>query len=170
MTLPVGATNPPNVQTPPTVTESRLSLTNSPPPAPAPTEAPARPSARRARSRASAKKAGSGFERLIADYLAKVVDDRIDRRVKNGAKDRGDIGGVRLHGRRLVLECKNTAKQQLGPWADEAEVERGNDDALAGLVVHKRHGKGRAKDQWVTLTVGELVALLTGSRDHYENS
>lgn len=110
---------------------------------------------------------GSTFERSIADYLAKWVDDRIDRRVKNGAKDRGDIAGLRHMGHRIVLECKNTAKLALGGWATEAETERGNDDALAGLIIHKRHGKGRPEDQWVTLTVGELVALLTGTRDHY---
>lgn len=118
------------------------------------------------RTRASAKKAGSSFERSVADYLAEHVDDRIDRRVKNGAKDRGDIAGLRHHGHRLVVECKNTAKTALGPWAAEAEVERGNDDALAGLIVHKRHGKGQPADQWVTLTLGDLVALLTLSRDH----
>jgi hypothetical protein len=118
------------------------------------------------RTRATAKKAGASFERAVADYLAAHVDDRIDRRVKNGAKDRGDIAGLRHHGHRLVLECKNTAKTLLGPWAAEAEAERGNDDALAGLIVHKRHGKGRPEDQWVTLTLGELVALLTLSREH----
>ena len=118
------------------------------------------------RSRASAKKAGSSFERSTADYLAAVVDDRIDRRVKNGAKDRGDIGGVRIHGQRIVLECKNTAKTNLGSWAIEAEIERGNDDALAGVVIHKRHGKGKPEDQWVTLTLADFAAILTGNRDH----
>lgn len=118
------------------------------------------------RSRASAKKAGSSFERSIADYLAAVVDDRIDRRVKAGNKDRGDIGGVRIHGQRVVIECKNTAKISLGTWATEAEIERGNDDALAGLIIHKRHGKGNPADQWVTLTLADLAALLTGNRDH----
>jgi len=118
------------------------------------------------RTRASAKKAGTAFETSIAGYLAEHVDDRIERRAKTGAKDRGDIGGVRLHGHRLVLECKNTAKTTLGPWQAEAETERGNDDALAGLVVHKRHGKGQPGDQWVTMTVADLVALLTLSRDH----
>lgn len=113
---------------------------------------------------------GSTFERSIADYLARWVDDRIDRRVKNGAKDRGDIAGLRHMGHRIVLECKNTAKIALGGWATEAETERGNDDALAGLIIHKRHGKGRPEDQWVTLTVGELVAILTGTRDHYETT
>lgn len=104
---------------------------------------------------------------MVADYLAEHVDDRIDRRVKTGAKDRGDIAGVRHMGARVVIECKNTAKTSLGGWAAEAEAERVNDDALAGLVVHKRHGKGQAEDQWVTLTLGDLVALLTGTRTHY---
>jgi hypothetical protein len=120
------------------------------------------------RTRASAKKAGSSFERQVADYLALTVDDRIDRRVKNGTKDRGDIGGVRIHGLRVVLECKNTAKTSLGTWANEAETERGNDDALAGVIVHKRVGKGKPEDQWVTMTLANFTALLTGSRDHIE--
>ena len=121
-----------------------------------------------ARSRASAKKAGSSFERLIADYLAQHIDDRIDRRVKTGNADKGDIGGLRHMGHRLVIECKNTSRTNLGGWAGEAEAERVNDAALAGLTIHKRHGKGQPEDQWVTLTVGDLVAILTGDRGHYE--
>ena len=39
---------------------------------------------------------------------------------------------------------------------------------MAALIIHKRHGKGKAADQWVTTTLGELVALLTGSRQHLE--
>ncbi|TFH57297.1 hypothetical protein [Glutamicibacter arilaitensis] len=115
-----------------------------------------------ARSRASAKAAGSKFERDIADHLAKTVDDRIDRRPKMGAKDRGDIGGVRVHGQKLVLECKNTSRINLGTWITEAHTEAGNDDALAGVIVHKRHGVGAPGKQWVTMTVDDLIALLTG--------
>ena len=122
------------------------------------------------RSRATAKKAGSSFERLVADYLRGVVDDRIDRRAKTGAKDRGDIGGVRIWTQRVVLECKDVSKIALSQWATEAEVERGNDDALAGVVVHKRRGKGRAADQWVTMTLGDFTALLKGNRDHLVDS
>ena len=60
------------------------------------------------RSRRSAKQAGASFERLMADYFAWALsDDRIDRRVKTGAKDRGDIAGVRLRGERVVIECKD---------------------------------------------------------------
>lgn len=119
----------------------------------------------RKRTRASAKKAGSVFEREIAEYLAEHIDDRIDRRVKNGAKDRGDIGGVRAPGGgRIVVECKNTARVDLAGWAAEAEIERGNDDAIAGVTVHKRHGHSDPGQQWVTCTVNDLVALITGHR------
>lgn len=118
-----------------------------------------------ARTRASARAAGARFERQIADYLQAHVDDRIDRRVKTGAKDRGDIGGVRaILGGRIVIECKDTARPSLGTWAAEAEAERGNDDAVAGLIAHKRHGVGDPGAQWVTMTMRDLVALLTGER------
>lgn len=120
-----------------------------------------------ARNRASAKAAGSSFERQVADYLNRHVDDRIDRRVRTAA-DRGDIAGLRHMGQRVVVECKNTTRINLGAWAAEAEIERGNDDAGVGMIVHKRHGKGQAADQWVTMTLGDLVALLTGSRGHLD--
>jgi hypothetical protein len=119
----------------------------------------------RPRSRASAKKAGASFETAIAAYLAEHVDDRIERRTRNGTKDRGDISGLRgLFGGRLVVEVKNTARINLAGWTAEAEVERGNDAAMAGLVVHKRHGVGDPARQWVTCTLADLVALLTGER------
>lgn len=118
-----------------------------------------------ARTNSSARQAGARFERQIADWLAKVLDDdRIDRRVKTGAKDRGDIGGVRIHGQRLMLEAKNTARTDLAGWMAEAETQRGNDDALAGVVISKRHGKGDIADQWVHMTMREFVALLLGHR------
>ncbi len=117
------------------------------------------------RNRKSAKAAGARFERQIADYLAQALeDDRIDRRVKNGACDRGDIGGVRLHGQRVVLEVKDCSRLALPEWTREAQIEAGNDDALVGLVVHKRHGVGDPLQQWVTCTLGDLVAILTGQR------
>lgn len=117
-----------------------------------------------ARNHQSAKKAGTQFERTIADYLAEHLDDRIDRRVKTGARDCGDIAGVRVHGQRVVIECKNTARINLAGWAAEAAAEAANDGAIAGLVVHKRHGVSDPGKQWVTLTVADLVALLGGDR------
>lgn len=117
------------------------------------------------RSNASAKAAGTRFERLIADYLATHVDDRIDRRVKTGAKDKGDIAGLRHMGGRVVVECKDySGRYLLGPWLREADIERGNDDAMAGVVVIKRRGTTDPGDQVVAMTVRDLVALLTGER------
>lgn len=116
------------------------------------------------RTRKSAKAAGARFERLIADALAEHIDDRIDRRVKTGRADRGDIGGLRHGGHRVVIECKDVARLDLSGWVDESDVERGNDDAIAGLVVHKRRGHGDPLDQYVTTTLRDLIALLTGER------
>ena len=122
------------------------------------------------RTRASAKAAGSRFESQVAAYLADHIDDRIERRAKTGSKDRGDIAGFRHMGARLVVECKNVSRLSLATWITEAEVERGNDDATAALVIHKRHGHGDAADQYVTLTLGDLVALLNGNRCHIERT
>ena len=116
------------------------------------------------RSRASARTAGTRFERLVADYLADAVDDRIDRRPRTGVQDRGDISGVRLAGRRLVLECKDVARTALPQWTEEARQEAVNDGALAGLVVHKRRGRGGPADQWVTMTLADLAAILNATR------
>ena len=118
------------------------------------------------RNRASAKKAGTAFETSVATYLRHALHDtRIDRRARNGNKDRGDIGGLVHMGGRIVVECKNTARIELGTWANEAEVERGNDDAVAGIVVHKRHGKGQPGEQWVTMTLADFASILTGARE-----
>ncbi|BBY35886.1 hypothetical protein MMAN_58020 [Mycobacterium mantenii] len=117
------------------------------------------------RSRRSAKQAGTRFETAIAQALADALDDdRIERRSRNGSRDRGDISGVRLHGQRVVLECKDAARLCLPEWTAEARIEAGNDDALVGLVVHKRHGVGDPMCQWVTCTLADLVAILTGER------
>lgn len=116
------------------------------------------------RNRASAKKAGTAFETAVATYLATHVDDRIERRTKGGAKDRGDVAGLRHMGERVTVEVKNAARLDLAGWTAEVETERGHDDAVAGLVVHKRRGTADPGEQWVTLTLADLVALLLGYR------
>ena len=117
------------------------------------------------RSRGSARAAGSRTERVVADYLAQELrDDRIDRRVKRGSSDRGDIGGLRIHGQRLVAEVKDVAKTDLPGWTNEAHIEAGNDDALTGVVIAKRRGTTEPGKYWVFMTVDDLLALLTGER------
>lgn len=119
------------------------------------------------RNRATAKKAGSSFEKLVADYLAFALnDDRIERRAKNGQLDRGDITGVKtIRGGRVVIECKNASRDNLPLWIREAEVERGNDDAVIGVVAHKRFGSGKGEDQYVTMTLATFALLLEGGPD-----
>jgi hypothetical protein len=112
------------------------------------------------RSRASAKAAGSTFERQVADYLAATVDDRIDRRVKTGSADKGDIGGIRIRTHRVVAECKNHARVDLAGWYAEAETEAENDGAPLGVVIHKRRNIAKPERQWVTMTLADFAWLI----------
>jgi hypothetical protein len=120
------------------------------------------------RSRASAKKAGSTFERQVADHFAATVDDRIDRAVKRGTKDIGDVAGLRFHGHKIAVEVKNTTKVELSRWAAEAEAERKNLGALAGITVSKRYGKSAPGLQWVHMTLDDFIALMTLTREEQE--
>lgn len=116
------------------------------------------------RNRRSAKAAGARFERAVADYLAEELDDdRIDRAPKAGAKDKGDIAGVRMGEHKIVVECKDVARMDLPKWTREAQVEAGNAGALVGVVAHKRHGVANPGRQWCTMTLEDLVTLLKGS-------
>lgn len=116
-----------------------------------------------ARSRKSAKDAGARFEREVADYLRQALsDDRIDRMVRRGANDRGDICGVRCHGKAVAIEVKNVTRMNLPEWIDESHREAGNADALSGIVVSKRHGVGDIGSQWVHMELRDLVSLITG--------
>lgn len=121
------------------------------------------------RNRVSAKKAGAAFESLVARFLAvRLGDDRIERRAKTGAKDRGDIAGVRtIRGGRVVIECKDTSRDNLPAWIREAEVERGNDDAAIGVVAHKRRGVADPGEQFVSMTLETFARLLEGGPDPY---
>lgn len=118
----------------------------------------------RKRSRSSAKAAGTRFERDIADFEAQHIDDRIDRAPKHGARDRGDIAGLRVHGQKVTQECKNTARWTVAEWLKETEKERQNDGALAGVVIAKRHGIADPAQQVVLMTLADFTALVTGTR------
>lgn len=109
---------------------------------------------------------GSTFERTTADYLAEALDDDgIDRQVKTGNKDKGDVRGVKIHGQRIAVETKNYGGRLLpAAWVEEARIEAGNLDALCGVVIAKRKGTTAPGEQWVLMTVDDLVALITGER------
>ncbi|NMM93468.1 phage protein [Bifidobacterium sp. DSM 109957] len=118
------------------------------------------------RSMRTARRAGASMESRTADYLRWALgDDRIERRHLAGAKDRGDIAGIRFRGHRVVIECKNTAAMNVSQHLREAETERGNDDALIGVVVQKRprigieSREGQAR-QLVMMTLESFALML----------
>jgi hypothetical protein len=119
-----------------------------------------------ARSRASAKAAGASLEIRTADWLQKHVSGWIVRAAPQGTRDRGDVWNVRAHGGRpVVVECKDVVELDLSGWVREAEAERLNEPgAIAGVVVHKRRGKGDPADQYVTMTLRDFAALILGVR------
>lgn len=110
---------------------------------------------------------GASFERVVADHLRDHWDDRIDRRVRTGAKDKGDVANFRVAGMRVVVEAKNVQRTDLAGWIREAKQEAENDGALVGLVVHKAKGKAAPAEQYATLTLGDLLLLLevAGGKD-----
>ncbi len=121
-----------------------------------------------ARSRTSAKAAGTRMERVTSDYLRDALGiEFIDRKALSGSRDTGDIGGVRAHDQRVVIEVKDCSRMELSAWVKEAEIEAVNDGALCGLVVAKRRGVADPAQQYVFLTLGHLAALLTGDRSHW---
>lgn len=117
------------------------------------------------RTLSSAKASGANFEQKVADYLAFTWDDRIERRTKHGAKDRGDISGFRVGGRNVVVECKEYGgKFHVGEWLSEAETERVNAGAAASVVIAKRRGVTAPGSQVVFMTALDFVTLLTLAR------
>lgn len=106
------------------------------------------------------RRKGPDFERQIADYLKDRWSEFIDRRVKTGVKDKGDIANFRVGRARVVIECKNTVALTLAGDLAEAQIEAINDEAFAGILVKKRKGKGQPEDQYVVTTLGTFLDLL----------
>lgn len=121
------------------------------------------------RSGRTAKDAGTRFERLVADYLAGRLGSDIDRQVKTGSHDTGDIRGVSMAGRGIAIECKDyQGRHELPKWLREAETERRNRGADYGVVVWKRRGTAIPGEQFVTMTLETFAAMLAGANKEEE--
>lgn len=116
------------------------------------------------------KQRGTAFESAVTAHIAEYLEAEpgtIHRETLHGKRDVGDIGGLKAHGQRVVVECKNySGRDRMSEWLKEADNERGNADALAGVVVSKRKGIGdtRTGEQLVSMTLDTLLALVTGIR------
>lgn len=113
---------------------------------------------------------GAAFEQQWADYASRRLGADIERRVKNGKNDRGDIAGLRIMGKRVVVECKNHQRMELPGWLKEADVEKGNDDAEYGIVAHKRRGCGEKSfgGNYVTMDTDTFLAIVAGGFENLE--
>jgi len=98
---------------------------------------------------------GARAERMVADWFKAHGWMYADRRVKTGAKDTGDIGGIPC-----VVEVKDCRTMMLAGWLDEATVEAENAGVEFGVVMHHRKGKGYPGDWYVTMTGETFIRLL----------
>ena len=64
---------------------------------------------------------GATFEQQWCDYASRRLGADIERRAKNGRNDRGDVAGLRIRGKRTVVECKCRKSMDLAGWIGEAE-------------------------------------------------
>ena len=81
--------------------------------------------------------------------------------------DRGDIAGVKINGKRAVIECKAEKALRVPEYLREAEAERKNDGAEFGVVVSKRRGVGetRTGEQLVLMTLETFARIVKGFND-----
>lgn len=108
---------------------------------------------------------GPDFERVIADFLKATWSRYIDRRVKTGGRDKGDIANFYIHDHEIVIECKNLRSIDVAQAVSEAQKEAINAGALAGIAVQKRRGKAAADQQYVFTTLGDFLTMLRAAQD-----
>ena len=98
---------------------------------------------------------GAQWETDVVAFLKANGFPAAERRVREGAKDRGDIAGIPG----VVIECKNEARINLPGYLREAEAERVNADAAIAPVFVKRRGKG-VKDGYMVMDIETGVWML----------
>lgn len=104
---------------------------------------------------AASKRKGSAFERTIVGAFREAGWTRATRALAGAAEDRGDVEGLPF-----VVEVKNRREMALAGWVDEANAEAANAGVDAGIVVHKRRGRGDALDSYVTMDLRTFLGLL----------
>lgn len=115
------------------------------------------------------KDKGTRYETAVLDYLRARIGDpegMIHREALHGNADEGDIKGLYIHTRSLILECKNKKRFALADWMDQARQEAANAGVDYGMVVFHRPGRGgkRMGDQYVLMDL-DTLARLAGAPD-----
>lgn len=103
------------------------------------------------------KSKGTKMETNTVRYLSWALqDERIERMPLHGAKDVGDIAGVRFHGGKVCVECKDTKQPKYAAHWLELLDEMGNADAEYGVLI--QHAKGQGVDVG---SMGWQMAIMT---------
>ena len=118
------------------------------------------------------KDKGTKFETAVLDYLRSRIGDpegMIHREALHGKADEGDLKGLYIHTKSLILECKDCKKFELSTWLGQAQDEAANAGADYGMVVFHRPGRGgkRMRDQYVLMDL-DTLARLAGAEDQEE--
>ena len=112
------------------------------------------------------KKKGTWFETKSKDYgNRRLGGDPLHRAALAGANDKGDLHGLKMRGKPVVIECKNEARYDIPGWLREAEVERGNADAEFGVVLFHLKGVGEKRfgENAVVMTYDTFLGMVAGA-------
>lgn len=110
--------------------------------------------------------AGKDWERTI-EVEARLLGFDADRTRDTGTKDQGDLA-IRAGSQFVIVEAKNTAKLEAGPFVEEALLEAKHFAELRGLpaervhpvVFVKRRGKGGMAEAFALTTIEEYLRLV----------
>ena len=114
------------------------------------------------------KDKGTKFETAAKRHVdMRLGEGAVHRAALSGNADKGDLHGLKMKGRPVVVECKDRARYDFQGWLREAEVERGNADAEYGVVLCHLKGVGakRFGENAVVMTLDTFLAMIAGGRD-----
>lgn len=115
------------------------------------------------------RKKGTAFETAVAEYLRLATAQDVRRRPLSGAKDGGDLCGLKVNGEECVVECKNHRTYEVADWLKQAENEAANAMCDYGVVVFHRKGVGldmlKMGDQCVLMTLDTFARMVKGGND-----
>lgn len=112
------------------------------------------------------KKKGTWMETTAANYGNRRLGGKdIHRAALAGSADKGDLHGLKMRGKPVVIECKNCAKYDIPGWLEEAEIERGNADAEFGIVLFHLKGVGEKRfgENAVVMTYDTFLGMVAGA-------
>ena len=103
------------------------------------------------------KQKGTDGENAVVEALTR-AGFTVERRALSGINDKGDIAGLKD----VVIEVKkhDSYAGKLAGWVEEADTERRNAKATIGVVWHRRKGKSKAEDWFVTMSGDQFLYLL----------